>query len=331
MDYRLCNEEGFRALLQDENYVFDEEVYKYVSAYPEETRLFLRKYGISRNGAMILFQMSPLAAQVYVEEGFDVNFVDDGKPCGIAMCYTITEGCDKYFYDDKKCYGLTPLYVAIERCNRANVEKNPEPAFSLYRRLITMLLDRGANPNLATRQNKTPLMIAMRSVDLTIIAELLDAGADPQQEDYRGETAIFYARDKEQLLLLLDRCPQIDINHPNKHHENVMFYSSITGNTRSERLLKTFLKRGANINFLDASGESPLFEAATECLKSVKCLVKNGCDPHIHNKGGDTVLSVHTPQSDDDLFLRSHRKLPKGMKDYLRYLGVSDERGCSRE
>jgi hypothetical protein len=336
MDYKTFDEDGFRALLQDESYVFDKEVYKYVSVYPETTRLFLRKYGISDDEAIILFQMSPTTAQVYIEEKFNINFVDNGKPCGIAMCHTIVEGCEKYFYDDKKCYGLTPLYVAVERCNRVNGKSSP------YRVLITMLLDRGANPNLATRQNETPLMIAMKSKDLTIIQELLHAGADPHQENYRGETAIFYARDKEQLLLLLDRCPQIDINHRDSDHYNVLFYSSITGHARKQRLLKTFLERGANINALNMLDETPLFETTND-LETMKFLIKNGCDPHIRNEGGDTVLSIHTLQTDEWMFnVRRRIKISKEMRAYLLSLGVSDEqkplhreeeriRGSSRE
>src|SRR4029079_8670696 len=73
-------------------------------------------------------------------------------------------------------YGETALIVAIR--NGANPD------------LVTLLLEKGANPNGAVRNgNLTPLLLAVESPD--IVEALLKKGADVTQRDTdRGETAL---------------------------------------------------------------------------------------------------------------------------------------------
>jgi len=54
--------------------------------------------------------------------------------------------------------------------------------------IIKLLLDSGANPNLATGTGRLPLNIAMRSGQGDAIQMLLASGADPEAADTDGKT-----------------------------------------------------------------------------------------------------------------------------------------------
>lgn len=59
---------------------------------------------------------------------------------------------------------------------------------------VEMLLDVGADPNLASRRRKTPLIYAAGCGNLPVVRVLLEAGADPNIAAPGGETAISAAR-----------------------------------------------------------------------------------------------------------------------------------------
>ncbi|MDG0867776.1 ankyrin repeat domain-containing protein [Candidatus Lucifugimonas marina] len=54
--------------------------------------------------------------------------------------------------------------------------------------VIKLMLDSGANPNLATGTGRLPLNIAMRSGQGDAVQMLLAAGADPEGADVDGKT-----------------------------------------------------------------------------------------------------------------------------------------------
>jgi len=54
--------------------------------------------------------------------------------------------------------------------------------------VIKLMLDSGANPNLATGTGRLPLNIAMRSGQGDAVRMLLAAGADPEAADIDGKT-----------------------------------------------------------------------------------------------------------------------------------------------
>jgi ankyrin repeat protein len=55
-------------------------------------------------------------------------------------------------------------------------------------KVIKLLLDSGANPNLATGTGRLPLNIAMRSGQVDAVQMLLASGADPEAADSDGKT-----------------------------------------------------------------------------------------------------------------------------------------------
>ncbi|MBL6664388.1 MAG: ankyrin repeat domain-containing protein [Rickettsiales bacterium] len=82
--------------------------------------------------------------------------------------------------DAQNSFGTTALLESIECYDHFKVQ---------------ILLDRGANPNIATSTGFTPLMSAVRSGDINMVAYLLLHGANLKNIDDRGRTAADYARD----------------------------------------------------------------------------------------------------------------------------------------
>ena len=100
--------------------------------------------------------------------------------------------------------GLVPLYKARHNYDAIQLllqyGANPDERFKYYRtilldavsvcpRIVTLLLNHGANPNLAHRKSgTTALMIAALQADIGLVSTLLSYGADVLQMDYNGQT-----------------------------------------------------------------------------------------------------------------------------------------------
>lgn len=64
------------------------------------------------------------------------------------------------------------------------------------KQIVKLLLNVGANPNLADNRGWTPLMYAAKNGNLEMVQNLLAAGADPSYKDSKGNTAFGLAYDK---------------------------------------------------------------------------------------------------------------------------------------
>ena len=127
--------------------------------------------------------------------------------------YLIQHGADVNAVD---WYGRTPLWSAVETRNmdvdngtfENSIKREP------YIDLITLLLDRGANPNARTKEQPpirnaflrttatlewvdftgmTPFLFASRAGDITVMKLLMAHGADPNMSTYGGTTPLMAA------------------------------------------------------------------------------------------------------------------------------------------
>jgi ankyrin repeat protein len=60
--------------------------------------------------------------------------------------------------------------------------------------IVRLLLEAGANPNLADRSKVTPLMCAAQYQSVAAVEALLKAGANPLAKDYGGHDALWHSR-----------------------------------------------------------------------------------------------------------------------------------------
>ena len=191
--------------------------------------------------------------------------------------------------------------------------------------VIELMLQNGADINVADRSGKTPLMAAASfNNNPAVIKTLLKYGADPNAVDNNGINALMYAA--------AGQCSNI-VSYVKRHISDVYTMLPIASNQDKEdkkencvEIVRTLMgvtrhvdavdKAGKNVlshaaasnnltdiiyllsrinpNFEDKSGNTPLFEAvaANQDMEIVKALLDIGADINYRNRDGMTALSV---------------------------------------
>ncbi len=187
---------------------------------------------------------------------------------------------------------------------------------------VASLIENGVNPNLQDEEGKTPLhIIALYDDDVNIaIAKLLlKKGADPNLEDQKGRVPLHIAarRQNPQMVdvLLASEKTEVDLQDNRRctplfeavgpglyfygKKENIEkdedFYRLDTFGDEAEHIVKALLFHGADPNFQDEDGNTPLHIVAFAHPREiniaiVKLLLDDSADPNSRNEKGDTPL-----------------------------------------
>jgi ankyrin repeat protein len=146
--------------------------------------------------------------------------------------------------------------------------------------ITKLLLESGANPNLANLDGETPLMSAEGFIyrepwgvsSHVITKELLARGADPNARSKTGTTPLILAA-----------------GQPN--HDDASF-------------LQELIDAGADVNAADEDGQTALMAAAEKGhVSKVRLLLDNGANVNARDKSGKTALQYARPprnKNDDD-------------------------------
>ncbi|MEA4862541.1 MAG: ankyrin repeat domain-containing protein [Victivallaceae bacterium] len=117
---------------------------------------------------------------------------------------------------------------------------------------MKLMLGHGANPDIRSTDGSTPVMLANTS---TAIKMLLDAGADVNARDLKGQTAL------------------------------------MTLNNKRTDVLETLIKAGVDLNAQNEDGTTALMIAAGENNGvTAKLLLDSGADPRLSDKSGKKAL-----------------------------------------
>lgn len=182
--------------------------------------------------------------------------------------------------------GWTPLMFAL-----SDVDSPHRMA------VVNLLLARGADPNLASEDGVTSLMVAAEFKDINMMRNLLDRGMDPNRADNKGETALMNAAGSEDNIeavrLLLDR--GADPNLADKSGKTALISASISiNNVDTIRLL---LEKGANPNAKDKNSwwaedefTALMWAILLRRTENMEALLDAGVDLHIKSKKGTTAL-----------------------------------------
>ena len=155
--------------------------------------------------------------------------------------------------------------------------------------VVKALFAKGANVNQADKRGFTPLMFAGFSGNLELIQLLLAKGADPKAKTKDGLTylkAIVFSTNLAAVKWALEQ--GLEVKDPK---QDFLTGAAMSGDLAVARLL---LEKGATPNPPDDLGYSPLMHAVlTEAssLDVVKLLLEHGADAKVKAKDGLTALA----------------------------------------
>jgi ankyrin repeat protein len=236
---------------------------------------------------------APDAAVALAESGANLNLTDPDGLTALVLAIInshfdvaarlVEKGADPNIGDK---VGMAALYAAVDMVNPPNLLNRPKVTPTgppTAAGLVNMLLAHGANPNqaltapLLMRQHNTgdasmgdgatPLMRASQIPDLTVIRALLDAGANPSLAMKNQTTA--------PMVVLGGRGGRV-----------------VTPDTPAYQAIELMLKKGADVNATNASGETLLHQAIPRGEALVKLVASYGAKLDLKDKSGRTPLDV---------------------------------------
>lgn len=178
-----------------------------------------------------------------------------------------------------------------------NEIRNSDTALTLavslnFPEMVKLLLDKGANVNLANEHGNPPLIIAIVSGDLEMTRLLLNQNADTNVVNRIGDTAFEVALNTdsmEMIELLINKGGAMGVGSLN----TLIFDASM----KSLPILKSLVKKGININILNGRNQTPLMFAVRETdttgsLEIVEFLLQHGADINALDFNGWSALMV---------------------------------------
>ena len=156
--------------------------------------------------------------------------------------------------------------------------------------LVQLLVEKGADVNVANVSGNTPLHIATEMGNEPLVNFLLDHGADAKAKNNIGDTLLHSAgrtRNRIIKLTLVKRLLSkgVNIDHLNDRNESAILISARNGN---QGLVQSLIEAGANVDGKDSDGFTLLHFNIDAQL--VEILLKKGLDVNAKSNNGQTPL-----------------------------------------
>ncbi|XP_057679280.1 ankyrin repeat and SOCS box protein 2-like [Corythoichthys intestinalis] len=182
-----------------------------------------------------------------------------------------------------------------------------------------LLLENGADPNVADREHETPLYKACEKDNPALVALLLNHGAAVDAKCFQGWTALHEAacRDNVEICQMLLKAGG---KHSPRDNYGItpLFTAAQGGRLASLRLL---VKHGADINSQAEDGAAPLHEAAKNGHADiVEFLLSQKADANIAGKAGLLPLHIAARKGSETIV---SMLIPATSKARVRRTGIS--------
>ena len=184
----------------------------------------------------------------------------------------LRKGADPNIQDST---GMTALYAAVDMRSPAGMMTRPNPKFPNQEELdatgmVKVLLERGANPNIALKkpiigrhnnlvgdtslgEGATPLARAAKTNDVRIMQLLLDGGADPTITLKDRTTTAMIASSLDAIKLLVEH--GVDVNAFNTNGQTILHNAAGRG---ANPIIQYVAGKGAKLDKKDKQGRTPL-------------------------------------------------------------------------
>ncbi|XP_040920180.1 ankyrin repeat and SOCS box protein 2-like [Toxotes jaculatrix] len=188
-----------------------------------------------------------------------------------------------------------------------------------HMRCVHMLLENGADPDIANYDKETPLYRACERNSAAMVAMLLNHGASVNTHCIQGWTALQEAvvRNNVEICEMLMKAGAKH-NLTNKYGLSPLFSAAQNGQLASLRFL---LKHGADVNSQAADGATALYEAAKNGHEEiVELLLSQNADANKPGKTGLLPLHIAAQRGSDTIV---SMLIPATSKARVRRTGIS--------
>lgn len=145
----------------------------------------------------------------------------------------------------------------------------------ISKNLINLLISYGVDIDLQEDQGKTALMLAIEYGNYDMARILIKGGANVNIQDHAENSALSYIaifNRKKLLKSLINNGANVNVINKDKRTPLML---SVISNKKNKGIIRKLVKYGANINFADQFGESPLSYAEKLGNTKIKDLLLN--------------------------------------------------------
>jgi ankyrin repeat protein len=160
-----------------------------------------------------------------------------------------------------------------------------------------LLLDNGADVELAEANEITPLLMALLNNQLAVASLLLDYGADVNVDDFYGRSPLFAAVDYRNIDMNSKRTDDPQDNSVDRDAIMPMIErllaagANVNARTKEWQPEKKWLYALNDVSWVDMTGQTPYIRAsAAGDLPVMTLLLAHDADPHITTYEGTTAL-----------------------------------------